>query len=194
MSMAARSSETCRTGSAQSSDIKVRLPGRPPTIFFGIGVAGELTSGRGGSHSNPQRGYWGGLPMKRLVLIIAAVLTGTTVALAESEEGRQACMQDAFKFCSDAIPDRERVFQCLASHQDVIRPHATRTWRRRWPPSRRRRNNALRKRKARSTNRKRQNVWPWNGQPQRSPRYRRGTPRARWPPPSMLPCPRAIRP
>ena len=58
--------------------------------------------------------------MKRLVLIIAAVLTGTTVALAESEEGRQACMQDAFKFCSDAIPDRERVFQCLASHQDVI--------------------------------------------------------------------------
>jgi hypothetical protein len=58
--------------------------------------------------------------MKQLVLIIAAVLAGTTIALAESEEGRQACMQDAFKFCSDAIPDRERVFQCLASHQDVI--------------------------------------------------------------------------
>ncbi len=58
--------------------------------------------------------------MKRLVLIIAAVFAGTTVALAESEEGRQACMQDAFKFCSDAIPDRERVFQCLAAHQDVI--------------------------------------------------------------------------
>jgi hypothetical protein len=66
------------------------------------------------------RGYWGGLPMKQLVLIVAAVLTGTTVALAESEEGRQACMQDAFKLCSDFIPDRERVFQCLASHQDVI--------------------------------------------------------------------------
>jgi hypothetical protein len=58
--------------------------------------------------------------MKQLVLIVAAVLTATTVALAESEEGRQACMQDAFKFCSDAIPDRERVFQCLASHQDVL--------------------------------------------------------------------------
>jgi hypothetical protein len=58
--------------------------------------------------------------MKQLVLIIAAVLAGTTIALAESEEGRQACMQDAFKFCSDAIPDRERVFQCLASHKDVI--------------------------------------------------------------------------
>jgi hypothetical protein len=58
--------------------------------------------------------------MKRLMLVVAAASIGTTVALAESEEGRQACMQDAFKFCSDAIPDRERVFQCLASHQDVI--------------------------------------------------------------------------
>ena len=77
----AQSSETCRTRSAQSGDIKVRLPGRPPTIFFGIGVAGELTSGRGGSHSNPQRGHWGGLPMKRLVLIIAAVFDRVTVAL-----------------------------------------------------------------------------------------------------------------
>jgi hypothetical protein len=58
--------------------------------------------------------------VKQLVLVVVATLTATTVALAESEEGRQACMQDAFKFCSDAIPDRERVFQCLASHQDVI--------------------------------------------------------------------------
>jgi hypothetical protein len=60
------------------------------------------------------------MPVKQLALVIAAALTATTVALAESEEGRQACMQDAFKLCSDAIPDRERVFQCLASHQDVI--------------------------------------------------------------------------
>jgi hypothetical protein len=58
--------------------------------------------------------------VKQLVLVVAASLTATTVALAESEEGRQACMQDAFKFCSDAIPDRERVYQCLASHKDVI--------------------------------------------------------------------------
>jgi hypothetical protein len=56
----------------------------------------------------------------RIMLAVVIVLTGTTVALAESEEGRQACMQDAFKFCSDAIPDRERVFQCLAFHRDVV--------------------------------------------------------------------------
>jgi hypothetical protein len=60
------------------------------------------------------------MPVKQLVLVVAAILAATTVALAESEEGRQACMQDAFKFCSDAIPYRERVFQCLASHRDVI--------------------------------------------------------------------------
>ena len=29
-------------------------------------------------------------------------------------------MNDAFQFCEDAIPDRERVFQCLASHKDLI--------------------------------------------------------------------------
>jgi hypothetical protein len=57
---------------------------------------------------------------QRLVLVIAVALSGTSVALAETEEGRQACMQDAFKFCQQAIPDRERVFQCLASHKDVI--------------------------------------------------------------------------
>jgi len=29
-------------------------------------------------------------------------------------------MSDAFQFCQDAIPDRERVFRCLESHQDMI--------------------------------------------------------------------------
>jgi hypothetical protein len=61
------------------------------------------------------------MPMKqRLALVLAVALGGTSVALAETEEGRQACMQDTFKFCQQAIPDRERVFQCLASHKDVI--------------------------------------------------------------------------
>jgi hypothetical protein len=67
--------------------------------------------------------YWlpRDVPMKqRLVLVLAVALSGISVALAETEEGRQACMQDAFKFCQQAIPDHERVFQCLASHKDVI--------------------------------------------------------------------------
>ena len=54
------------------------------------------------------------------MLVVVVALNGTTVALAQTQDGRQACMNDAFQFCEDAIPDRERVFQCLASHKDLI--------------------------------------------------------------------------
>ena len=54
------------------------------------------------------------------MLVVFIALNGTTVALAQTQEGRQACMDDAFQFCQDAIPDRERVFQCLVSHKDLI--------------------------------------------------------------------------
>ena len=57
---------------------------------------------------------------QRFMLIVFIALNGTTVALAQTQEGQQACMNDAFQFCQDAIPDRERVFQCLASHKDLI--------------------------------------------------------------------------
>ena len=57
---------------------------------------------------------------QRFMLIVFIALNGTTVALAQTQEGQQACMNDAFQFCEDAIPDRERVFQCLASHKDLI--------------------------------------------------------------------------
>ena len=54
------------------------------------------------------------------MLVVVIALNGTTVALAQTQDGRQACMDDAFQFCQDAIPDRERVFQCLVSHKDLI--------------------------------------------------------------------------
>ena len=57
---------------------------------------------------------------QRIILVVVLVLIGTAAALAQTEDGRQACMNDAFQFCNDAIPDRERVFQCLVSHKDVI--------------------------------------------------------------------------
>lgn len=50
------------------------------------------------------------------------ILSGAAPALAETPEGRQACTNDAFQFCQDAIPDRERVFNCLAAHKDTISP------------------------------------------------------------------------
>jgi hypothetical protein len=58
--------------------------------------------------------------IKHGMLIAGAMLAG--VAAAETPEQRQACTDDAFQFCSDAIPDRERVFACLAAKRNVISP------------------------------------------------------------------------
>ncbi len=55
-----------------------------------------------------------------IVLAVVIALSGTTVAFAQSQEGQQACMNDAFRLCLDAIPDRERVFQCLEFHKNLL--------------------------------------------------------------------------
>jgi hypothetical protein len=65
------------------------------------------------------------MPVKqRIGLIVATALTialfGTTEAGAETAEGRQACTNDAFQFCSEFIPDRERVFRCLEARKPQI--------------------------------------------------------------------------
>jgi hypothetical protein len=61
------------------------------------------------------------MPVKlRIILVIAIMLSGTRFAVAENEEGRQACMNDAFQFCGDAMPDRERVFRCLEARKQQI--------------------------------------------------------------------------
>ena len=53
------------------------------------------------------------------VLCAVDVLTAVT-ALAESQEERQACLGDAFKYCLMAIPDRNGVFVCLMEHQSQL--------------------------------------------------------------------------
>jgi hypothetical protein len=61
------------------------------------------------------------MPVKRhIILVIAIALSGTRLAGAETEEGRQACMNDAFQFCQEAMPDRERVFRCLEARKQQI--------------------------------------------------------------------------
>ena len=58
------------------------------------------------------------MPVKwRVILVIAITLSGTRFAVAETEEGRQACTNDAFQFCGDAMPDRER---CLEARKQQI--------------------------------------------------------------------------
>ena len=58
--------------------------------------------------------------IRRGVLIVGALLAGIAAAPAETPEQRQACMDDAFQFCSEAIPDRERVFACLVEKRTMI--------------------------------------------------------------------------
>jgi hypothetical protein len=41
-------------------------------------------------------------------------------ALAQSQEEQQACMNDAFTICGNAIPDRDRVAACLAQNINRI--------------------------------------------------------------------------
>ena len=47
---------------------------------------------------------------------VAALLLALlpVAATAETQEEQQACMNDAFSVCGDAIPDRDRVAACLA--------------------------------------------------------------------------------
>ena len=55
-----------------------------------------------------------------IVLPAAWVLSTNASASAETFKERQACIGDAFHFCSSAIPDRDRVFSCLLNNGDLI--------------------------------------------------------------------------
>lgn len=43
-----------------------------------------------------------------------------SVAVAETDDEKQACMSDAFRLCSEAIPDRHSVFLCLMDKKDQL--------------------------------------------------------------------------
>jgi hypothetical protein len=55
-----------------------------------------------------------------VVLCAASVLSTSGSAGAETFEERQACIGDAFQFCSSAIPNRDQVFNCLMDNRDRI--------------------------------------------------------------------------
>jgi hypothetical protein len=59
--------------------------------------------------------------MKFQIALAAAFLALAPVtATAETQEEQQACMNDAFNVCGDAIPDRGRVAACLAHNINRI--------------------------------------------------------------------------
>ena len=61
---------------------------------------------------------------KQIAFVVALTLSsiGVSYAQSQSQQEQEACMDDAFKFCGQAIPDRERVFYCLVQNKAVITP------------------------------------------------------------------------
>jgi hypothetical protein len=57
---------------------------------------------------------------KQIALAVILALGAGGVALATTQEEEQACTNDAFQFCQNFIPDRNRVFTCLVSNKSQI--------------------------------------------------------------------------
>jgi hypothetical protein len=53
--------------------------------------------------------------------VLAAAMPGYFPA-AKAETARDACTQDAFRLCSDTIPDVARTKACLARHRGSLSP------------------------------------------------------------------------
>jgi hypothetical protein len=61
-----------------------------------------------------------GLMKSHFALALALVAFVPAAASAQSQDEQQACMNDAFTVCGDAIPDRGRVAACLAQNLNRI--------------------------------------------------------------------------
>jgi hypothetical protein len=53
------------------------------------------------------------------IVAVVSSVAGSS-AIAETPEERAACINDAFRFCLSAIPDRGEVFSCLVAHSSLI--------------------------------------------------------------------------
>jgi hypothetical protein len=59
--------------------------------------------------------------MKISIALAATFVVLAPIAVsAHTQEEQEACMNDAFQFCGDAIPDRGRVAACLAAKKAQI--------------------------------------------------------------------------
>ena len=59
--------------------------------------------------------------IKQVALALAFTFT-SIAAFAETPEERQACTDDAFRVCQQAVPDRDRVFACLVQNHTALSP------------------------------------------------------------------------
>ncbi len=59
----------------------------------------------------------------RAALALALLAPAATVpAVAETQEERLACTNDAQNLCADEIPDREKVYSCLVRRVNDLSP------------------------------------------------------------------------
>jgi hypothetical protein len=70
--------------------------------------------------------------MTKLTLIAVALGFFALPAQAQPTPAqRQACEQDAYRLCQDAIPDEQRVRQCLVRNMRKLNPTCRRAFHRR---------------------------------------------------------------
>ena len=59
---------------------------------------------------------------KLSLIVLALAFLGTPADAQPTPEQRQACEQDAYRFCQEAIPDEQRVRQCLVRNMRRLTP------------------------------------------------------------------------
>jgi hypothetical protein len=60
--------------------------------------------------------------IKLPLIALALIFFGMPAEAQPTPAQRQACEQDAYRFCQDAIPDEERVRQCLIRNMRRLNP------------------------------------------------------------------------
>jgi hypothetical protein len=63
-----------------------------------------------------------GTSMLNRIAIAAVMAVISTAAIAQSSEEQQLCMDDAFKVCSNTIPDRSRTIACMVANKSRLSP------------------------------------------------------------------------
>jgi hypothetical protein len=67
---------------------------------------------------------------KLSAMVLMAAILAPLPAIAYTQEDVDACTPDAMRLCQNAIPDENRVAQCLITNKDQLSPACTRAFNR----------------------------------------------------------------
>ena len=65
-----------------------------------------------------------------LIAFVLTVVTLSAPASAYTQEAQQACQDDAFRLCNDAIPDEQKVKACFMANMRRLSPACRRQFQR----------------------------------------------------------------